>query len=257
MSVGAIGSSYASAYSSYGTVAAGGKLQNAAQDAAGLAIEQKTETQTKGLDQGTENLKMGKSALNVEDGALEGIQDYLTSIKELAIKANNATLSDEDKGYIQGQINQYLQGIDDLAKGTTFNEKKLLDGSNGDMSIASDGNGGTAKVSTYDSTVASLGLSGFDVTSGNADLSAIDNALKTVQDSRTSVGAETNRIDFAANYNSKASLELNGYSMDREEDRVMNALQDIKKKQALDQYQMMLQKKQQDDEAQKSQMFFA
>ncbi len=256
MNVGAIGSSYASAYSPYSTISAGGKLQSAAQDAAGMAIEQRTEAQTRGLDQGTENLKMGKSALNIEDGALEGVEDYLQSIRELSVQASNGTLSDEDRSYIQGQINQYLQGIDDLAKGTTFNEKKLLDGSTDDMSINT-GGGSYVTASTNDSTVAALGLSGFDVTSGDVDFEAIDNALKAVQDSRTTAGSETNRIDFATNYNTKASLELNGYSMDRDEERMMNALQDVKKKQAIDQYQMMLQKKQQDDEAQKSQIFFA
>ncbi|MBO6239974.1 MAG: flagellin [Butyrivibrio sp.] len=255
-SVGSVGS-YGTSYSPYSTIASGGALQSAAQDASGLAIEQKTEAQTRGLDQGSENLAMGKSALNIEDSALEGITDYLQSIRELAVQAQNGLLSDEDKGYIQQQINQYLDGINDLANGTTFNEINLLDGSSGDLTIAADAEGSTANVSTYDSTVASLGLAGFDVTSGNFSIDDIDNALEIVTSSRANVGAETNRIDYASSYNSKASLELNGYAMDKNEDRAINALQDLKKKQALDQYQMMLQKKQQDDAEKRSQMFFA
>ena len=189
---------------------------------------------------------MGKSALNIEDSALEGITDYLQSIRELAVKAQNGLLSDEDKGYIQQQINQYLDGINDLANGTTLNEINLLDGSSGDLTIAADAEGSTAN-----------GLAGFDVTSGNFSIDDIDNALEIVTSSRANVGAETNRIDYASSYNSKASLELNGYAMDKSEDRAINALQDLKKKQALDQYQMMLQKKQQDDAEKRSQMFFA
>lgn len=254
--VGSVGS-YSSAYSPYSTIASGGALQSAAQDAAGLAIEEKTEAQTRGLDQGTANLGDAKSALNIEDGALDGITDYLQSIRELAVKAKNDLLTEEDRGYIQQQISQYMEGINDLANGTTFNEKKLLDGSTDNLTIAADAEGSTANVSTYNSTVESLGIADFDVTSGNFNLDDIDNALSTVLSSRANVGAETNRIEYAASYNTKASLELNGYAMDKEEDRVMNAIQDYKKKQALDQYQMMLQKRQQDDNERKTQMLFA
>lgn len=255
--ISAIGSvSSYSSYGSYGTIASGGAITSAAQDAAGLAIDQKTETQTRELDQGKENLKDAKSVLNIEDGALDGVTDYLQNIRELALRASNGTMNDEDKEYIQGQIDQYLKGIDDIANQTSFNEKKLLDGSTGNMTIAADGSS-TMDISTSNSTVEKLGLSGFNVTSGDFNIKDIDDALATVQSTRTDVGAETNRVDYATSYNSKASLELNGFRMDGNEERAMNALQNIKSKQVLDQYQMMLQKKQQEDDEKKGQMFFA
>lgn len=253
--IGAVGS-YGSSYSPYSVVASGGKLQSAAQDAAGLAIEQKTEAQTRGLDQGTENMKDAVSALNIEDGAMDGITDYIQKIKELAIKSINNTLTEEDKGHIQNQIDEYIKGIDDLANGTTFNEKNLLNGESEDMTI-NRGGGSTSVAGTYNSTSEKLGLAGFDVTKGDADLSVVDKAMDIVQSSRTSVGAQTKALDFAVNYNNKASMELNGYAMDAEEDRAVGALQDLKKQQALDQYQGMLQNMRQEDEARKTQMFFA
>lgn len=256
--ISAVGSSSSvySAYGSYGTVASGGALTTAAQDAAGLAIDQRTEAQTRGLDQGTENLKDAKSVLNIEDGALDQVTDYLQNIRELALRASNGTLGAEEKGYIQVQIDQYLQGIDDIANQTTFNEKKLLDGSENNMTIAAGGDS-FLDVTTGNSTVDSLGLSGFNVTGGSVDLKAVDDALASVQSLRTDIGADTNRVEYAAGYNTKASLELNGFRMDGDEDRAMKALQNIKSKQVLDQYQMMLQKKQQEDEEKKGQMFFA
>lgn len=257
MNVGAIGTSYAASYTPYSTISAGGKLQSAAQDAAGMAIEQKTKAQTGALDQGTENLKNAKSALNVEDGAMEGITDYLQSIKELAVKASNGTLSEEDRGSIQNQIDQYIQGINDIAGNTSFNEKKLLDGSEENMSVATDGNGSAATVNTYETTAEKLGIEGFDVTSGNFDMKVIDDALNKIQDNRTTVGAQTNGVEAAASYNTRASLELNGFAMDREEDRAVKALQELKTKQALDQYQVTLQNRQQQDEEKKAQLFFA
>lgn len=129
-------------------------------------------------------------------------------------------------------------------------------GSEDGLKIAT-GSGSSMDIPTGNSTVESLGLSGFSVTGGDIDLKAVDNALKSVQSLRTDLGADTNRVEYAAGYNTKASLELNGFRMDGEEDRVMNALQDIKAKQVLDQYQMMLQKKQEEDEEKKGQMFFA
>ena len=256
MSVGAVGGSYASSYSPYSTIASGGALQSAAQDSAGLAIEEKTKAQTGALDQGTENLKSAKSALNVADGGLESVQDYLNNIKELAVKSLNGTLSDDDKQSIQSQVKEYLKGIEETAKSTLYNEKPLLDNTD-KLTVATDGNGGEATVSASDNTLKSLGLEGLDVTSDDFDMSVIDEAIKKVDSARSNTGAETNRVDHAIAYNSKASLELNGYAMDKEEDRAINAVQELKSKQAIDQYQVMLQSKQQQDEAHKAAMFFA
>ena len=254
--IGAIGG-YSSSYSPYSVISRGGELQSAAQDAAGLAIKEKTEAQTRGLDQGSANLGDARSALNIEDGAMEGITDYLQSIKELAVKAKNGTMSDEDRGYIQNQINQYIQGINDIAGNTSFNEKNLLDGSTGDMKVTTDSNGATSTVGTYDSTAKKLGIEGFDVTKEGFDIGVVDDALKSLQDNRTKVGAQTNGVEYAMSYNSKASMELNGFAMDSEEDRTVKALQDLRSKQALDQYQYMLQNKKQNDEENKTKMLFA
>ncbi len=252
--IGAVGSY--SSYSPYSVVAGGGALQSASQDAAGMAIEEKTKAQSGALDKGTENLQDAKSAANIADGAMEGISDYLNSIKELALRSQNGTLNEDDKKSIQSQIKQYLEGVEETAKQALYNEKDLLN-KDGKLSVATDGNGSKADVSTYDMSVKGLGLEGLDVTKPDFDMSVIDDAIKKVDDARANTGAETNRIDFASSYNSKASLELNGYGMDKEEDRTVKAIQDVKTQQVMDQYQMMLQKKQQEDEAHKTAIFFA
>ena len=68
----------------YGTIASGKRINSAADDAAGLSIVNKLESQTNGLNAGTTNAESGKNALNVADGALGGIQDYLQKIQILA-----------------------------------------------------------------------------------------------------------------------------------------------------------------------------
>jgi flagellin len=252
--IGAVGSY--SSYSPYSVVASGGAIQSASQDAAGLAIEEKTKAQTGALDKGAENLKDAKAAQNISDGTMEGIADYLNSIKELAIKSQNGTLNDDDKQSIQSQIKQYLEGVEETVKQALYNEKPLLE-DQGKLSVTTDGNGGKADVSTYDRSVKGLGLEGLDVTKPDFDMKTIDDAIKKVDSARANTGAESNRVDYATSYNTKASLELNGYGMDKEEDRTVKAIQDVKTQQVMDQYQMMLQKKQQEDAAHKSAVFFA
>ena len=244
-----------SAYSAYGTIASGGTINKASEDAAGLAIQEKTKAQENGLNAGSENLTSAKSALNVEDGALEGIQDYLQKIKELSIKAINGTLSDEDKESIQSQIDQYKEGINDIAKNTTFNEKSLLD-NEGELTVAADSNGSTANVSTYNSMTSALGIEDYDVT-GDFDMSKIDSALEKVSSQRSTAGAQTNGIEHALTYNSHAALELDGYQMDKEEDRAVEAYQQLRTKQALDVYQTAMQKQKMEDNEQRNIALFA
>jgi flagellin len=242
-------------YSAYSTIAGGGQINKASAGAAELAIQEKTKSQVNGLEAGSENLTSAKSVLNIEDGALSGVEDYLQSIKEQSVRAMNGTLSDEDKQSIQEQIKQYLKGIEDIAKGTSYNDKKLLDGSQDKMSVATDSSGSSKEISAHNSTVAALGLEDYDVTK-DFDISKIDKALDQVTGARTKTGAETNAVDYAMTYNSHAALELDGFQADREENNVIEAYQKLKTQQGLDAYQNLLQKKQmEDNEQQKLSMF--
>lgn len=243
-------------YSPYSVIASGGQYKSAAQGASELAIQEKTKAQVGGLEKGEENLRDAKSALNVEDGAMEGISDFLQQIKEKSIKAMNGTLSDEDKKTVQDEINQMMKGIEEAASQANFNEKNLLNGTTGDLKVASDGNGGEETVPTANMTLKSLGIEGFDVTKSDVDISAIDKALEKVQGARTKAGAQTNAIEAAMTYNSHAAMELNGYQVNKEEEQTVKAFQDMKAKQVMDTYQAHLQSQQMKDEQQKSVTMF-
>ena len=245
-----------SGYSSYSVIANGGTYVSAAQGASELAMQERTKQQVGGLEAGSENLTSARSALKVEDGAMEEVTGYLQSIRELSIKAMNGTMSDSDKKSIQDQIDQYKNGIEDIANNTTYNEKKLLDGKTKDMTVASDANGSSETISGYNMTLESLGIKDYDVTK-NFDLNDVDKALEKLTSSRTDAGAKTNGVEYSLSYNSHAALELDGFQMDKEERNTVDAYQKLKTKQALDVYQTTLQKKRQDDEERKSMMLFA
>lgn len=245
-----------SGYSPYSVIANGGTYVRAAQGASELAMQERTKQQVGGLEAGSENLTSARSALKVEDGAMGEVTGYLQSIRELSVKAMNGTMSDSDKKSIQDQINQYKKGIEDIANNTTYNEKKLLDGTAKDMTVASDANGSSETISGYNMTLESLGIKDFDVTK-DFDLKDVDKALDKLSDSRTGAGAKTNGVEYSLSYNSHAALELDGFQMDKEEKNSVDAYQQLKTKQALDAYKTTLQKKQQDDEERKSMMLFA
>ncbi len=252
-SINAISSGYTD-YSAYSTITNGGKINKASEDAAGLAIQEKTESQVRGLDAGKENLKDADSLLKIEDGALGQVTEYLQSIKELSVKAMNGTLSDDDKQSIQDQIKEYMKGIEDIAGNTTFNEKQLLNGDE-KLSVATDGNGNEKEISTQNSTLKALGIEDYDVTK-DFDMTDIDKALEKLTSQRTETGAENNGVDYALTYNSHAALELNGYQMDKEESNAIEAYQKLKTQQVIDTYQNTLQKTQmENDEQQKLSVF--
>ena len=246
-----------SSYSPYSAISSGGRITQAAQGASELAIQEKTDAQVKGLEVGKENLESARSVLNIEDGAMEGITDYLQNIKELSVKAKNGTLSDEDKESIQSQVKQYLQGINDTVNQARYNEKNLLSGNAGDLKVATDSNGSLVNVSTYNSTTKALGIDDFDVTKDDFDMSRIDKALETVTKNRSNAGAQTNGVEHALTYNSHAAMELNGYQMDKEEDNSMRAVMEAKQKELMDTYQNVLLAQKMKDDEQKAMNIFA
>ena len=175
-------------YSPYSVISNGGAYVRAAQGASELAMQERTKQQVGGLEAGSENLTSERSALKVEDGAMEEVTGYLQSIRELSVKAMNGTMSDDDKKSIQNQIDQYKKGIEDIANNTTYNEKKLLDGKAKDMTVASDANGSSETIKGYNMTLESLGIKDYDVTK-NFDLKDVDDALEKLSSSRTDAGA--------------------------------------------------------------------
>lgn len=240
----------------YSQIASGTKLQHAADGASEMAIVEKENAQVNGLNMGTRNAEDAKSLLNVADGAIGGITDNLQRIRELAVQASNtAVLSDEDRQMIQDEVEQLKQGISDIANNTEFNKKKLLDGSYGDGHVASapDGSGMTLELGT--ATLEALGIADFDVT-GDFSLDTIDNALSVVSSNRSTLGAQYNALDNTISYNSQAALNLMSARSRLQDTDIAEAASELDKEKLLQTYQLIMQKKQQEQERQKFSLFF-
>ena len=109
-------------------LSSGYKINRAADDAAGLSISEKMRKQIRGLTQASSNAQDGISAVQTAEGALNEVQDMLQRMNELAVKSANGTNSEDDRSYIQNEIDQLTTEIDRVAETTKFNETYLLKG---------------------------------------------------------------------------------------------------------------------------------
>ena len=104
------------------------RINSAADDAAGLAISEKMRAQIKGMDRAVANAQDGISMIQTAEGALNETHSILQRMRELSVQSANDTLTQQDRGYIQLEIDQLREEITRIGNTTQFNKKKLLNG---------------------------------------------------------------------------------------------------------------------------------
>lgn len=252
MKISGIGN-YASQY--YRQLSTGKKINSAADNAAGLAIAEKLLRQKNGYDVGTRNAGTASDMLKVSDGALSSITDSLQRIHELGLQASNTAIyGDDELSSIQQEIDQLKDQISSVASNTQFNGKNLLDGSAGGLHVASGPDGSGSTLNMPNSALEALGIADFDVTK-DFDLSAIENAINKVSDSRSSLGAQSNALDHVMNFNQYASQQAAASNSRIEDLDYGSAVSDLKKQQILDAYRLNMQRRINDDFGRVIQLF--
>ena len=107
-------------------LSSGLRVNSAKDDAAGLAIAERMNTQIKGMTVGIRNANDGISLSQTAEGALGKVGDALQRMRELAVQARNSTNSDADKTSLDKEFGQLAQEIQRVLGGTTFNGKHIL-----------------------------------------------------------------------------------------------------------------------------------
>ena len=110
-------------------LSSGLRVNSAKDDAAGLAIAERMNTQVKGLAVASRNANDGISLAQTAEGALGKVGDMLQRMRELAVQSGNATNSKTDREALQAELKQLRDEVDRVAKTTSFNGQKVLDGS--------------------------------------------------------------------------------------------------------------------------------
>jgi flagellin len=114
---------------SFKRLSSGMRINSAADDAAGLQISDRLNSQIMGLEQGNRNANDGISLAQTAEGALEEITSMFQRIRTLSQQASNGSNTDEDRLAIQEEIRSLSAEVNRVATDTTFGGQNLLDGS--------------------------------------------------------------------------------------------------------------------------------
>jgi flagellin len=166
-----------------GRISSGYKVNKTKDSPNAIAQSERLRMQIRGTQMASRNAQDGTSMLQSAEGALGSVNDMLVRIRELTVQAGNGANTTEDKATIQGEIDQMIKGINDIANNTEFNGVKLLAGDKGALSMPVGANiGEVVYIDTFDLT--SAGLKDSD---GNlltdikvAEEGGVDKALKTI-----------------------------------------------------------------------------
>jgi flagellin len=113
---------------SVGRLASGYRVTHVGDDVAAITVATQLKSQVSGFKQAAQNAAQGGSLIQVAAGALSEVSDLLDSLQALATQANNSSLLDADRVFLQTQFSETLDEIDRVAANTTFNDISLLDG---------------------------------------------------------------------------------------------------------------------------------
>jgi flagellin len=183
-------------------LSSGYRINKAADDAAGLAISEKLQTQVGGLEQAQRNAQDAVSLVQTAEGSMNEVQSMLQRVRDLAVEYNNGTLSASDKASITNEVAQLCDEIARIAAQTKFNGLSLLTGNSTiSFQIGAD-DGETITVSARD--LFGAGTT-YDVDSGlftfgaSVTLASIDDAIDAVSNARSTFGAVQNRLEHTLN----------------------------------------------------------
>ena len=184
-------------------LSSGSRITKAADDAAGLSISENLKSHIRGYQQASRNAQDGISMVQTAEGGLSEISNILTRFRELGVQAASDSVGDEERGFIDKEVQQLKNEAQRIAKSTKFGKTALLDGSGGRFDFQVDINNDDFNDRIgFDSgennaTVDKLGVAGLDFKDKNnarAALDTLDGAQKMVNGFRANLGAIQNRL---------------------------------------------------------------
>ena len=132
-------------------LSSGLKINHAKDNPAGLAMAKRMNAQLEGLSVASQNAANGISIIETADGAMSEMHNILQRINELAVKANNGTLTNEDREIIDKEVQALKDELTRIAETTQFNGQHLL---NGEFDLKGYTSNEDVKVSDYGDKVA-------------------------------------------------------------------------------------------------------
>jgi len=221
--------------SNFAKLSSGQRINNASDDAAGLAISERMKSQMSSMSQAERNANDGISLLQTADSALNQNAGILSRMRDLAMNSANGTLGDTDRGALQNEFGQLRGELDRISQVTEFNGSKLLDGSSPTFkfqvgigsstadTISASMSKMTSAAYGADETGAAIDLTalvigngkdekGADVTgtqqSAQDALAVLDKAISATSGTRATLGATQNRLQVTVSNLQSANSNL-------------------------------------------------
>jgi flagellin len=180
-------------------LSSGLRINNASDDAAGLAISERFKAQIRSIGQAERNANDGISLTQTAEGAMNEISGVLVRMRELAVQSSNGTLGASERGFLDDEAQSLTAEIDRISTVTEFNGIKLLDGSYAsDLQVGiKDSADDRINVAIADTSFATLAGGAVDLTTqGTAQtaLTTLDTAIDALSTNRAALGTVQNRL---------------------------------------------------------------
>ncbi|WP_394200721.1 flagellin [Shewanella waksmanii] len=193
-------------------LSSGLRINSAKDDAAGLAISNRLNSQVRGLEVGMRNANDAISIAQISEGAMQEQTNMLQRMRDLAIQSENGANSTADLQALKDEMDQLALEITAIGNSTAFGDTKLL---TGDFSAGKlfqvghqDGEDVTISVGTLNAQVLSVGALTVLTSAGrNSAIGKIDDAIKVIDTQRAKLGAVQNRL--AHNISNSANTQAN------------------------------------------------
>lgn len=187
---------------SFSQLSSGSRITKSADDAAGLSISESLRSTIRGYSQAGRNANDGISMVQTSEGGLNEISNILTRFRELGVQAASDTIGDQERSFIDKEVQQLKAETDRIARTTRFGNVNLLDGTGGQFDFQVDVNNTENDRIGFDAgqqnaTMDALGVEGLDYTSkegARSALEVVDMAQKAVSGQRANLGALQSRL---------------------------------------------------------------
>jgi flagellin len=177
----------------------GQRINNAADDAAGLFVANRIKSEIRGLERGIQNASDALGLVSTAENAMQEIRNMILRMRELAVQMANGVYNDSpDRGYAQTEVNQLMSQTDIIASNANFNGVKLLDGSFQSVNIQTSHNA-DERISLYfrSNTTKGLGIDSVDISTqagAKAAMTTLNTALEKISEQLSMAGGFQNRI---------------------------------------------------------------
>lgn len=199
-------------------LSSGLRVNSAKDDAAGLSVATRMDSQIRGMNVAIRNSNDAISFAQTAEGALGRVTDSLQRMRELGVQSKNGSLSDDDRALLDKEFQQLSEEITRVTEGSKFNNVQIFNGDDRDFQVGA-GNDAEDTITVTGLTAADFQVGGAIGTAGGAEtaIDAIDAALTTVNEARADLGAVQNRFEAVI-----SNLQISVESQSAAKSRIMD-----------------------------------